>query len=95
MRAILTTVVRIYFGVGSTFGALLAASYVWGGIASASCGLGFVGYLVLWAWTLGYALLGLFIRTMLWLPSFVHWYIYGPEPSFLSWLMPGLFIRCG
>jgi hypothetical protein len=100
MRAVLIRITRIYFGIGTVFGGLLAISYLWGTLTGASCfpgtGLsGFISYFVFFLSAIGYALFGFVVRTILWLPSLVHWYIYGPEPSFLFWLMPGLYIRCG
>jgi hypothetical protein len=95
LKAVLIRIIRIYFGIGPIFGGLLAISYIWGALTSASCFPNFVGYFIFFISTIAFGIFGLVVRTFLWLPSFVHWYIYGPEPSFLFWLMPGLFTRCG
>ena len=88
MKQFLIRLVRIYFGLGAVFSGLGILSYVWGVATQANCGdFGLVVmlmvYLVFWA----------VVRTFLWLPSLVHWWLGGP--TFLEWLLPGLFITCG
>jgi hypothetical protein len=90
MKQFLIRLVRIYFGLGSVFGGLGMLSYVWGVATQADCrdfGL-FVG-------AMAYAVFGAVFRTFLWLPSLFQWWLAGPEPTFLQWLMPGLSITCG
>jgi hypothetical protein len=89
MRQFLIRLVRIYFGLGAVFGGLGILSYVWGVATQANC-----GDFVLVVGALLYAVFGAAVRTLLWLPSLIHWGLAGPEP-FLQWLMPGLFITCG
>jgi len=88
MKQFLIRLVRIYFGLGAVFGGLGFLSYVWGLATHANCG--FLGLVVP---VMAYAVFGAVVRTLLWLPSLVHWWLGGP--AFLQWLLPGLFITCG
>jgi hypothetical protein len=90
MKLILIRLVRIYFGLGAVFGGLGFLSYVWGVATQADCGS--FGLVVM---VTAYALFGAVVRTFLWLPSLIHWWGAGPEPTFVQWLMPGLSIVCG
>jgi cytochrome c biogenesis protein CcdA len=92
MKQFLIRLVRIYFGLGVVFGGLGILSYGWGIATQANCGdFG----LVVGAMVLVYAVFGAAVRTFLWLPSLIHWCLAGPEPTFLQWFLPGLFITCG
>jgi hypothetical protein len=88
MKLILIRLVRIYFGLGAVFGGLGILSYVWGLATQTDCGD--FGLVVL---TMAYAVFGAAVRTLLWLPSLIHWWLGGPP--FLEWLLPGLFMTCG
>jgi hypothetical protein len=88
MKLILIRLVRIYFCLGAVCGGLGILSYVWGLATQANC-----GDFVLVVGTLVYAVFGAVVRTLLWLPSLVHWWSGGP--AFLQWLLPGLFMTCG
>jgi hypothetical protein len=88
MKLILLRLLRAYFGLGAVLGGLEILSYVWGLATDANCG--FLGLVV---GTLVYAVFGALVRTLLWLPSLIHWWLGGP--TFLQWLLPGLFITCG
>jgi cytochrome c biogenesis protein CcdA len=89
MKQFLIRLVRIYFGLGAVFGGLGILSYFWGTATHANCGD--FGLVVM---VTAYAVFGAVVRTVLWLPSLIHWWLAGPEP-FLQWLLPGLFITCG
>jgi hypothetical protein len=88
MKQFLIRLVRIYFGLGAVFGGLGILSYVWGLATHTDC-----GFFVLSVGTMAYAVFGAVVRTLLWLPSLIHWWLGGP--TFLQWFMPGLFITCG
>ena len=88
MKQFLIRLVRIYFGLGAVFGGLGFLSYVWGLATHANCG--FLGLVVP---VMAYAVFGAVVRTLLWLPSLVHWWLGGH--AFLQWFLPGLFITCG
>jgi hypothetical protein len=89
MKLILIRLVRIYFGLGAVFGGFGILSYVWGVATQANC-----ADFGLFVMTMVYAVFWAVVRTFLWLPSLVHWWLAGPE-AFLQWLLPGLFITCG
>ena len=99
MKLILIRLVRIYFGLGAVFGGLGILSYVWG-LATHTGDCGIFALVVV---TMVFAVFGAVVRTFLWLPSLihwwspslVHWWLASPEPTFLQWLLPGLFITCG
>jgi hypothetical protein len=88
MKLILIRLARLYFGLGAVFGGLGILSYVWGLATQANC-----GDFVLVVGTLVYAVIGAAVRTLVWLPSLIHWWLAGP--AFLQWLLPGLLITCG
>jgi hypothetical protein len=88
IKKFLVRLARIYFSLGAVFGGLGLLSYVWGLATQANC-----GDLVLVVGALVYAVIGAAVRTVIWLPSLIHWWL--GEPTFLQWLMPGLFITCG
>ena len=77
-----------YFIIGSVFGSILEASYI------------YAGYVLLWehgfssilmmATSQAYFAL---LRTFLWLPSLVTWYVTLNDYSFLMWLAPGFYIE--
>jgi hypothetical protein len=85
MKQVLIRLVRIYFGLGAVFGGLGILSIV------DDCGSSF-GLIV---FAMVYAVFSAAVRTLLWLPSLLHWWPGGPEHTFLEWLLPGLFITCG
>jgi hypothetical protein len=88
MKQFLIRLARIYFGLGAVFGGLGILSIVWGVATQANCGdFGLVVMVTV------YATLSAIVRTILWLPSLIHWWLGGP--TFLEWLLPGLFITCG
>jgi len=88
MKQFLIWMVRIYFGLGAVFGGLAVLSYVCGLATRANC-----GFFDLVVGTLVYAVFSAVLRTLIWLPSLIHWWLGGP--AFLQWLLPGLFITCG
>lgn len=90
MKQFLIWLVRIYLGLGAVFGGLGILSYVWALATYADCGV-----FVLVVGALLYAVFGAAVRTLVWLPSLIHWWAAGPEPTFVQWLMPGLSIACG
>jgi hypothetical protein len=102
LRAIVIGIFGLYFGVGATLGSLAMISYFWAIVLGTVCFFssftGFatiIGYFIfclVTAWTM---VSGLILRTLLWLPSFIVWYSNGSEPTFLRWMMPGLFAKCG
>jgi hypothetical protein len=73
MKQFLIRLVRIYFGLGAAFGGLGILSYVWGLATQANC-----GDFVLFVATMAYAVFGAVVRTFLWLPSLIHWWLGGP-----------------
>jgi hypothetical protein len=89
-----------YLVIGGLLGFLLMGSYFWfASTVLTWCVLkvgiaGLLPVLMALMMTMLMAFLGFFMRSFLWLPSLVDWYFNGPE-SFLSWLMPGLYGRCG
>jgi len=88
MKQFLIRLARIYFGLGAVFGGLGILSIVWGVATQANCGdFGLVVMVTV------YGALSAIVRTILWLPSLIHWWLGGP--TFLEWLLPGLFITCG
>jgi hypothetical protein len=89
MKQFLIRLVRIYFRLGAVFGGLGILSYVWGLATQADC-RDFVPDVMVMV----YSVFGAVVRTFVWLPSLVHWWLGGPEP-FLQWLMPCLSITCG
>jgi hypothetical protein len=89
MKPFLIRLVRIYFGLGAVFGGLGIAGYVWGLATQADCRDFVLGVMVM-----VYAVFGAVVRTIVWLPSLLHWWLAGRE-SFLQWLMPGLPMTCG
>ena len=89
MKQFLIRLVRVYFALGAVFGGLGILSYVWGLATQADC-----GFFVLLASVMAYAVFTAVVRTLLWLPSLIHWWWLG-GPAFLQWLLPGLFITCG
>jgi hypothetical protein len=88
MKPFLIRLVRIYFRLGAVFGGLGFLSYVWGLATQANC-----GFLSLVAMTLVYAIVGALVRTLVWLPSLIQWWLGGA--ALLQWLLPGLFMTCG
>ena len=88
MKLILIRFVRVYFGLGAVLGGLEFLSYVWGLATYANCGV-----FSLFVLALVYAVFSAAVRTLIWLPSLIHWWLAGPD--FLEWLLPGLFITCG
>jgi hypothetical protein len=88
MKQFLIRLVRLYFRIGAVFGGLGILSYVWGVATQADCRDFGLGVMVM-----VYAVIGAAVRTLVWLPSLIHWW-FGGSP-FLQWLMPGLFITCG
>lgn len=90
MKQFLIRLVRIYFGLGSVFAGLEILSYALGLATHTDCGV-----FVLVVLTMAYAVFSAVVRTFLWLPSLIHWWLAGPEPTFLQWLLPGLSITCG
>jgi hypothetical protein len=88
MKQFLIRLVRVYFGLGAVFGGLEFLSYVWGMATYANCGV-----FILFVMALVFAAFSAAIRTLIWLPSLIHWWLGGPE--FLDWLLPGLLITCG
>jgi hypothetical protein len=98
MKQFLIRLARIYFRLGAVFGGLGILSYVWGVATQPDC-----RDFVLSVMLLPYAVFGAVVRTFLWLPSLIHWWLPSlvhwwfatPEPTFLQWLLPGLFITCG
>jgi hypothetical protein len=89
MRQFLIRLVRIYFRLGAVFGGLGILSYVWGLATQADC-RDFAPVVMVMV----YSVVGAAVRTLVWLPSLVHWWL-GGRPTFLEWLLPGLFITCG
>ena len=89
MKQFLIRLVRVYFALGAVFGGLGILSYVWGLATQADC-----GFFVLLASVMAYAVFTAVVRTLLWLPSLIHWWWLGGS-AFLQWLLPGLFITCG
>lgn len=88
MKQFLSRLVRLYLGLGAVFGGLGILSYAWGAATQAECrDVGLVAmamiYSVFWA----------VVRTLLWLPSLIHWWSGGQ--ALLQWLLPGLAITCG
>ena len=90
MKQFLIRLVRIYFRLGAVFGGLGILSYVWGLATRADC-----RDFVLFVMVMVYAVFGAAVRTLVWLPSLIHWWLGGPEPTFLQWLLPGLSMTCG
>jgi hypothetical protein len=98
MKQFLARLARIYFGLGAVLGGLGILSYVWGVATQPDC-----RDFVLSVMLLPYAVLGAAVRTLVWLPSLIHWWLPSlvhwwfatPEPTFLQWLLPGLFMTCG
>jgi hypothetical protein len=88
MKQFLIRLVRIYFRIGAVFGGLGILSHVWGVATQADCRDFGLGVMVM-----VYAVIGAAVRTLVWLPSLIHWWFGGP--AFLQWLMPGLLITCG
>ena len=88
MKQFLIRLVRLYFRLGAVFGGLGILSYVWGLATHPDC-----RDFVLVVMTMVYAAFGAVVRTVLWLPSLVHWWLGGP--TFLEWLLPGLSMTCG
>jgi hypothetical protein len=84
MKSLVMGIISFYFGVGPIFGLLALASYVWAAFASASCSQGLISHLVFYILTIAYGFFGLVVRTFLWLPSLIHWYIYGPKSFFFG-----------
>jgi hypothetical protein len=68
MKLILIRLVRIYFRIGAVFGGLGILSYVWGLATHADC-RDFVPVVMVMV----YAVFGAAVRTLIWLPSLVHW----------------------
>jgi hypothetical protein len=99
MGQFLSNLLGVLFGlyglVGSAFGGLMLVSYPWGLAAHVHCVSGLVSFLILSLTSMFIAFFGALLRAFLWLPSLVYWWVSGPEPSFLHWLMPGLYISCG
>jgi hypothetical protein len=88
MKQFLIRSVRIYFRLGAVFAGLGILSLVWGIATQANCGdFGLV------VGVIPYAVFSAVVRTLFWLPSLIHWWLGGP--TFLEWLLPGLFITCG
>jgi hypothetical protein len=98
MKPFLIRLVRLYFRIGAVFGGLGILSYVWGVATQADCRDFGLGVMVM-----VYAVFGAAVRTVVWLPSLihwwspslVHWWFASPEPTFLQWLLPGLSMTCG
>jgi hypothetical protein len=88
MKQFLIRLVRIYFGIGAVCGGLRILSYVWGAATQADC-----RDFILVVGALVYAVYGAAVRTVVWLPSLIHWWLGGS--TFLQWLLPGLFMTCG
>ena len=88
MKQFLIRLVRLYFGLGAVFGGLGILSYVWGLATQADC-----RDFVLVVMVMVYAVFGAAVRTLVWLPSLIHWWLGGP--TFLQWLLPGLVTTCG
>jgi hypothetical protein len=91
MKQFLMRLVRIYFGLGAAFGGLGILSYIWG-LATHDGDCGIFALVVV---TMVFAVFGAVVRTLLWLPSLILWWLGGPEHTFLQWLLPGLLITCG
>ena len=91
MKQFLIRLVRIYFGLGAVFGGLGILSYVWG-LATHDGDCGIFALVVV---TMVFAAFGAVVRTLLWLPSLILWWLGGPDHTFLQWLLPGLLITCG
>jgi hypothetical protein len=89
MKPFLIRLIRIYFGLGAVFGGLGIAGCVWGLATQADC-----RDFVLVAMVMVYAVFSAVVRTLVWLPSLLHWWLAGGAP-FLQWLMPGLPMTCG
>jgi len=98
MKPFLIRLARIYFRLGAVFGGLGILSYAWGAATQSDCRDFVLSFMLL-----PYAVFGAAVRTVLWLPSlihwwspsWVHWWFASPEPTFLQWLLPGLFMTCG
>jgi hypothetical protein len=88
MKQFLIRLVRLYFRIGAVFGGLGILSYVWGVATQANCRDFGLGVMVM-----VYAVIGAAVRTLVWLPSLIHWWLGGS--TFLQWLLPGLIITCG
>ena len=93
----LASLLQVYVAGGVIAGNLLLISYLWGFVTHSKCftDAGFISFFVVFASTMFAAVFGMIVRIFLWLPSLIHWWIAGGEPSFLGWLMPGLYFGCG
>jgi hypothetical protein len=89
LKLILIRLVRIYFRLGAVFGGLGILSFVWGLATQADCRSDFVSVVMVMVYSVFWAV----VRTLLWLPSLIHWWLGGP--TFLEWFLPGLFMTCG
>jgi hypothetical protein len=72
--------VSSYVTIGAGFGFVLWLSY-WQVIFKASCFDGFMPFLVTLLITTIIAWFGFLLRTLVWLPSLIYWWMVG-EPSF-------------
>jgi hypothetical protein len=73
MKPFLIRLIRIYLGMGAAVSGLGILSYVWGLATYPDCGS--PGLVVM---VMVYAVFGAVVRTFLWLPSLVHWWLGGP-----------------
>jgi hypothetical protein len=70
MKPFLIRLVRIYFGLGAVFGGLGIPGYVWGLATQADCRDFVLGVMVM-----VYAVFEAAVRTLVWLPSLIHWWL--------------------
>ena len=90
MKLFMMRLIRTYFGFGAVAGGFGILSYVWGLVTQPNC-----GDFVLAVGTMAYAVFAAIVRSLLWLPSLIHWWMTGSQVSFMQWLMPGLSMACG
>ena len=98
MKAVVSAVfglIYTYFGIGAVLGLILEVSYLWGSTFGAPGGIGFLGHVALVFTMTAIGAIGLVVRTFLWLPSLIFWYLSDEPITFLFWLMPGLFVEAG
>ena len=95
MKKILTNFFIFYIGVGSLVALPMSFSYIyaeWFVMINLGWSIfSFNGLVALF--TMGFLIAIMpMIRALLWLPSFIMWFMEPKGQSFLMWLAPGFFI---